>query len=172
MGAGGIMVPYVNTVEEAKQAAAAMRYPPQGVRGVARSNRAAGFGQKFETYYAEANDQLLTVVQIETGEAVGQAEEIAGVEGVDVLFIGPLDLSVNLGIPGQSDHPDLRAAVSRVIAACRKAGKAAGILLGSVAQIAPTVADGFTFIAVGSDGALVSAGMRTLSDAFLPYRRG
>jgi 2-keto-3-deoxy-L-rhamnonate aldolase RhmA len=170
MGPGGIMVPYVNSAAEAKQAVAAMRYPPQGVRGVARFNRAAGFGQKFDSYFAEANSKLLTIVQIETGEAVAHAEEIAAVDGVDVLFIGPLDLSVNLGFPGQMDHPDFRAAVSRVITACRNTGKSAGILIGSALQIAPTVADGFTFIAVGSDGALVAAGMKMLMDSFSTYR--
>lgn len=170
LGASGIMVPYVNTADEARQAAAAMRYPPQGVRGVARSPRAAGFGQDFDTYFAEANENLLTVVQIETAEAVENAAEIAAVEGVDVLFIGPLDLSVSLGIPGQSTQPDFRAAVSRVIAASRQAGKAAGILIPTAEQIGPTVADGFTFIAVGSDGAFVMNGMRNLAAAFAAYR--
>lgn len=169
-GASGIMVPYVNTAEAARQAVAAMRYPPQGVRGVARSNRAAGFGQDFAAYFAEANENLLTVVQIETAEAIANVEEIAAVEGVDVLFVGPLDLSVSLGIPGQSTHPDFRAAIRRVIDAARKAGKAAGILLGSAEQIAPTVEDGFTFIAVGSDGVMVAQGMNALSAAFADFR--
>jgi 4-hydroxy-2-oxoheptanedioate aldolase len=163
LGPSGIMVPYVNTAEEARQAAAAMRYPPQGVRGAARFNRAAGFGQDFDTYFVEANANLLTIVQIETVEAVAQAEAIAAVDGVDVLFIGPLDLSVSLGIPQQYDRSEFRAAVQRVITAARQAGKAAGILLGSAEQIAPAVADGFTFIAVGSDGSLVAAGMNRLA---------
>jgi 4-hydroxy-2-oxoheptanedioate aldolase len=166
LGPSGIMVPYVNTAAEARQAAAAMRYPPQGVRGVARSNRAAGFGQEFDAYFAQANANLLTIVQIETAEAVENAEEIATVEGVDVLFIGPLDLSVSLGIPQQLTHPDFRTAVMRVIAASRQAGKAAGILLPTPEQIAPAVADGFTFIAVGSDGGLVASGMRNIAMAF------
>lgn len=170
LGASGIMVPYVNTADEARQAAAAMRYPPQGVRGVARSPRAAGFGQDLDTYFTEANDNLLTIVQIETAEAVENAEEIAAVEGVDVLFIGPLDLSVSLGIPGQVAHPDFRTAVQRVISASRQAGKVAGILIPTSEQIAPTVADGFTFIAVGSDGAFVMNGMRNLAAAFTGYR--
>ena len=171
MGAAGIMVPYVNSAEEARQAVASMRYPPLGVRGVARSTRAASFGQQFDAYFVEANSSLLTIVQIETVEAVANAEEIATVDGADVLFIGPLDLSVNMGIAGQLDHPDFRSAVTRVITACRNKGKAAGILIGSAAQISPTVADGFTFIAAGSDGALVAAGMKALSDAFSPHRR-
>lgn len=170
LGPSGIMVPYVNTATEARQAAEAMRYPPQGVRGVARSCRAAGFGQAFDAYFAEANANLLTIVQIETAEAVRNAEEIAAVEGVDVLFIGPLDLSVSLGIPQQTAHPDFRAALNRVVAASRRAGKAAGILLPTPEQIAPTIADGFTFIAVGSDGGLVASGMRSIAAAFASHR--
>ena len=171
MGAAGIMVPYVNTEAEARLAVAAMRYPPEGNRGVARSNRAAGFGQSFETYFAEANANLLTIVQIETVEAVENVEAIAAVEGVDVLFVGPLDLSVSLGVPQQNEHPRFRAALQRVVKAAKQAGKAAGILLTAPEQIAPTVADGFTFIAVGSDGALVSAGMRRLVSAFGEFRK-
>jgi 2-keto-3-deoxy-L-rhamnonate aldolase RhmA len=169
-GASGIMVPYVNTVDEARLAVASMRYPPAGIRGVARSNRAAGFGQEFDRYFAEAGENLLTIVQIETAEAVGNAAAIAALEGVDVLFIGPLDLSVNLGIAQQYAHPEFRAAVGRVVAACRQAGKAAGILLASPDQIASTVADGFTFIAAGSDGGMVASGMKNLVGAFAAYR--
>lgn len=166
LGATGIMVPYVNTAEEARAAVAAMRYPPQGVRGVARFTRAAGFSLDFDRYFAEANSKLLTIVQIETVEAVEQVEEIAQVEGVDVLFVGPLDLSVNLGIPQQTTHPDFLAAIRRVIAAAKGAGKVAGTLLANPDQIAPAVAEGYTFLAVGSDGGMVAAGMKNLKSAF------
>ncbi len=166
MGAGGIMIPYVNTAAEARLAASSMRYPPQGVRGAARFHRGNGFGQDFESYFAEANDKLLTVVQIETVEAVGNAEEIAAVEGVDVLFVGPLDLSVSLGIAGQMQHPDFRAAIKRVIDACRSHGKSPGILLPNADGIPAAVEDGFRFLAAGSDGAAVAAGMKTLVSKF------
>jgi 2-keto-3-deoxy-L-rhamnonate aldolase RhmA len=166
LGPSGIMVPYVNTAEEARQAVAAMRYPPQGVRGVARFNRAAGFSMEFDRYFAEANASLLTVIQIETPEAVANAAEIAAIDGVDVLFVGPLDLSVNLGIPQQFAHPDFRAAIAKVIAAAKGAGKAAGTLLANAEQIALAIADGYTFIAVGSDGGLVANGMKSLAAAF------
>ncbi len=172
LGPSGIMVPYVNTAEEARRAVAAMRYPPQGVRGAARFTRAAGFSQEFDRYFAEANANLLTIVQIETPQAVAQVEEIAAVEGVDVLFVGPLDLSLGLGIPQQYTHPDFRAALHRVSEAARGANKAAGILLGSADQIAPTVADGFTFLAVGSDGGMVAAGMKSLLSVFTNVRSG
>ncbi len=166
MGPGGVMIPYVNTAEEARQAAASMRYPPQGVRGAARFHRANGYSQQFDSYFAEANDKLLTVVQIETAEAVGNAEEIAAVEGVDVLFVGPLDLSVSLGITGQMQHPDFRAAIKRVIEACRAHGKSSGILLPGADRIPAAVEDGFRFLAAGSDGSAVVAGMKTLVSTF------
>jgi 4-hydroxy-2-oxoheptanedioate aldolase len=166
MGPSGVMIPYVNTAAEARQAVAAMRYPPQGVRGAARFHRANGYGQEFERYFAEANEKLLTVVQIETTEAVANAEEIAAVEGVDVLFIGPLDLSVSLGITGQMQHPEFRAAVKHVIDICRIHGKSPGILLPGADMIPAAVDDGFRFLAAGSDGSAVAAGMKSLVGTF------
>ena len=171
LGPSGIMIPYINTVEEAQRAVAAMRYPPQGIRGAARFTRAAGFSLEFDQYFVEANANLLTIVQIETPQAVAQVEEIAAIEGVDVLFVGPLDLSVGLGIPQQYTHPDFRAALLRVSEAAKRNHKAAGILLSSSDQIAQTIADGFTFLAVGSDGGMVASGMKSLSAAFHPRKR-
>ena len=171
LGPSGAMIPYVNSASEAEQAVSAMRYPPQGVRGVASFNRACGFGQDFEEYFARANEELLTIVQVETAEAVKNAEEIAAVDGVDVLFIGPLDLSVNLGHPKELDHPDFRAAVNEVVAACRQAGKAPGILLASPDQLDRTVEDGFTFIGLGSDGGAVAAGLSNNAATFDRFRQ-
>ena len=165
LGAAGIMVPYVNTADEARRAAAAMRYPPAGIRGAARNTRATGFGQGFDDYFRRANDDLLTVVQVETEEAVSNAADIAKVDGVDVLFVGPLDLSVSLGAPLQLDAPRFREAVARVVGAARAAGKAAGILLGAAGQVDQAVRDGFTFVALGSDGGMVAAGMKAAADA-------
>jgi 4-hydroxy-2-oxoheptanedioate aldolase len=166
MGTSGIMIPYVNTAEEARQAVAAMRYPPEGRRGAARNIRANGFGQDLATYFAEANEKLLTVVQIETVEAVSNAEDIAALPGVDVLFVGPFDLSVSMGIAGQMEHPEFRDALKRVIRACGEHGKSPGILLASAEQIPAAVADGFRFLAAGSDGSAVAGGMKTLSATF------
>jgi 4-hydroxy-2-oxoheptanedioate aldolase len=103
---------------------------------------------------------LLTVVQIETPEAVENAGDIASADGVDVLFIGPLDLSINLGVRQQYAHSRFREAISSVISASEQAGKSTGILLHSSSQIEQAVDDGFKFIALGSDGALVANGMR------------
>ena len=171
LGASGIMVPYVSSVAEAQQAVAAMRYPPRGIRGVAKLNRGSAFGQEFDDYFTRAHELLLTVVQIETEEAVNCIDDIAAVDGVDVLFIGPLDLSVNLGIPQQFSHSKFLEARAKVAEAARKAGKAAGILLLSPDQLEDTVQAGFTFVALGSDGGLVAAGMRQLASAFDQYKK-
>lgn len=170
LGPSGIMTPYVNSAAEAERCAAAMRYPPRGIRGVAKLNRASNFGHDFEAYFASANDNLLTIVQIETEDAVRAAAEIAAVDGVDVLFVGPLDLSVSMGIPQQFDHPRFRAAQAQVVAACRAAGKAAGTLVWTPDRLARTLTDGFTFVALGSDGSLVATGMRRLAAEFEGYR--
>ena len=170
LGAVGVVVPYVTTAEEARQAAAAMRYPPEGIRGVASLNRACGFGYEFDAYLAGANEGLLTVVQVETEGTLARVDEIAAVEGVDVLFIGPMDLSVSMGIPVQYDHPRFRAALATVAGACKRAGKAAGILLGRAEQIEETIAAGFTFIGLGSDGGVLAEGMRRLAAAFREQR--
>lgn len=170
-GASGVMVPYVSTGEEAKRAAASMRYPPQGIRGVARLNRGSRFGQTFDEYFANANDNLTTIAQIETKEAVANIEDIAAVDGIDVLFIGPLDLSVNLGVPQQFDDPRFDEALDRVVAACRKCGKSAGILLSAAEQVEKRATQGFTFIALGSDGGLVAAGARKNAAILGEYKR-
>ena len=169
-GAAGVMVPWVSTAEEAAAAAESMRYFPDGIRGAATLIRANGFSRRRDEYLAAANDNLLTVVQIETRQAVDNAAAIAAVEGVDVLFVGPFDLSIGLGIRGQFDHPQFTEALEQVVAGARAAGKAAGILLQRTDQVAATVERGFTFIALGSDGGLVANGMADLAASFTPYR--
>ena len=166
LGARGIMVPWVKSAAEARAAVSALRYPPEGIRGAARSTRATDYGRRFGEYFASANAELVTIIQIECREAVECVEEIAAVDGVDVLFVGPLDLSVSLGIPQQFDHPDFREALMRVVAAANHAGKAPGILIMDPAQLAATVDDGFRFIALGSDAGILSNGMRDLAAAF------
>jgi 4-hydroxy-2-oxoheptanedioate aldolase len=164
------MVPYVSTVEEAEQAVASMRYPPRGIRGVAKLNRGSAFGSEFEDYYNRSHELLTTVVQIETVKALENIDAIAAVDGVDVLFIGPLDLTVNMGIRERFDHPDFLDAKAKVATAAKNAGKSSGILLLNADQVPETVEAGFTFIALGSDGGLVAAGMRNLNAAFDAYR--
>lgn len=165
-GAVGVMVPYVNTAEEARRAVAAMRFPPQGSRGVARSTRATDFGQNVEKYLAQANENVLTILQIETGEAVNNAADIAAVDGADVLFVGPADLSSNLGVSMKFDHPRFRDAIALTVEGCRSARKAPGILLASAAQIPRAIEDGFTFVGVGTEATMMTAEFKKLVSAF------
>jgi 4-hydroxy-2-oxoheptanedioate aldolase len=165
LGAAGVMVPYVNTAAEAELAAAAMRYPPEGIRGVAKFNRACGFGRDFDEYFANANNSLLTVVQIETELAVQNTDEIAAVQGVDVLFIGPLDLSVNLGIAQQYEHQVFIEAMDKVATACKTHKKAVGILVPSLDYLPIWIEKGFTFLVVGSDGGCVAKGLQSIHSA-------
>lgn len=160
-GACGVMVPYVSTPDEARAAVAAMRYPPHGTRGVAKFHRASAFGATFGDYYAHAHERLLGVLQIETPRGVDQSEAIAAVDGADVLFVGPTDLSYNLGIPDQLDHPRFVEAVEQVARAARARGKAAGILVHDPALVNACRAWGYTFVALGSDGGAVRAGLAT-----------
>lgn len=171
LGASGIMVPYLSSVEEAEYAVSAMRYPPRGIRGVAKVTRGPSFGADFEEYFERGHELLTTIIQIETAEALNAIEGIAAVDGVDVLFVGPNDLTVNMGIREQFDHPDYIAARKKVAETAKNAGKAAGILLGNPDQIEEAIDQGYTFIALGSDIALVNNGMRQLSSAFSTYRK-
>lgn len=160
IGAAGIMIPYVQNRQEAELAAASMRYSPVGLRGVASSPRATGYGANFEEYYATANDKLLTVVQIETGEAIKNLQEIADVDGVDVLFVGPLDLSISLNMPGRFDDPEFLEILQKVSKTAKDSGKAAGILLPDPSVIERVYTLGFSFVAAGADGGMVMAGMK------------
>lgn len=160
MGAHGIMAPFVSTVAEAQAAVAAMRYPPRGIRGVAKAHRGVGFGADFEEYYLHAHEWLVNVVQIETAGAIANIDGIAAIDGVDVLFVGPADLTYSMGIRDQLDHPQFLAAVRDVVAAARKHGKAAGILVQTPALVARCREWGFTFVALGSDSGAVRAGLQ------------
>lgn len=163
LGAVGVMVPYVSTAAEAQDAASSMRYPPAGTRGVAGLTAATGYGLSLPDYHRDANEKVLTVVQIETVAAIENAAAIAAVVGVDVLFVGPLDLSYNLGCPKDYHHPDHRAARDHVVTVCRQHNKAAGIL--STLESAHEYYDqGFTFVAVGSDGWALRDGLQRLRD--------
>lgn len=159
MGAYGVMVPYVSTVAETRSAVSAMRYPPHGVRGVAKFNRGALYGGDFEDYYTHAHERLLTVIQIETPEAVANIDEIAAVDGADVLFVGPTDLSFNMGIRDQLESPRFIETLQKVSDAAKRNNKAAGILVHNPALVAKCRDLGYTFVALGSDGGAVRSGL-------------
>lgn len=164
-GADGIMVPYVSTAAEAAAAVAAMRYPPRGIRGVSKMNRASAFGAQFDAALAHAHEWLVTMVQIETREAVGNIDAIAAVEGADVLFVGPLDLSTNYGISGDYGNPLFVDVLRKVAASARRAGKAAGILALDPSHVTPWREMGYTVMALGSDGGGANAALRNAAAA-------
>jgi 4-hydroxy-2-oxoheptanedioate aldolase len=160
-GAHGIMFPRIESAEEAKAAIAAMRYPPAGVRGVALANRACSWGSDFRAYL-EGSNSLLAVIQIESPHAVENAEAIAAVDGVDVLFIGPSDLSHSMGRFGDFEHPDFLSGLRRTAQAALSRGKHGGILLPNPKDLKRYVELGFHFVAAGSDAGLLNAGARSL----------
>ena len=159
-GAQGVMVPFINTAAEAQAAAAAVRYPPRGVRGVAKFHRSVGFGAYFEEYYQHSHEWIVLATQIETPEAIANIDAIAAVDGVDVLFVGPTDLSYTHGIPDQYENPRFVEILKKVVAAAKMAGKASGILVHNPALVEMCRNLGFTFASFGSDGGAVSAGLK------------
>ena len=171
LGAHGIMFPRIDTADDARQAIAAMRYPPKGVRGVAFSNRACQFGSGFRSYMDETAPRLLTILQIESPAAVENAASIAALDGADVLFIGPSDLSHSMGMLGQFDNERFRAAVRHVGEVARAHGKSAGILLPKPADFDLYWDLGYRFIASGSDGVLLNNAARALTSQLSDARR-
>lgn len=153
-GAAGILVPSVNTREEAEAAVRMAKYPPLGFRGVGLA-RAQGYGGTFPAYVANANADTLVIVQIEHIDAVENIEDILSVPGVDGTFIGPYDLSMSLGMPGQLSHPDVLRAKKRVLDATLARGLSAGIHLVHPRTAAEdgraAMKDGYTFLAYGTD---------------------
>lgn len=170
LGADGIMCPRIDNAAEAGLAVKAMQYSPAGIRGVAKMIRAAEYGETFDRYRKNAPEELLGVIQIETIESLNHLDEIAGTNGVDVLFIGPSDLSMALGIFGQTDHPDFVAAVSRIISAAVKAGKHVGILLANPADLPKYYAMGIQFFACGTDASFMSKGARLTAAEMLKVK--
>jgi 4-hydroxy-2-oxoheptanedioate aldolase len=154
-GAAGIMLPRMDTVDDVRAAIRHLRYPPRGDRGVATYNRACRFGLDPDALF-RADDEILGIVQIESARAVGNAAEIAAVDGVDVLFVGPRDLSHDLGVPGQVTAPEYREALGRVLRAAQKHGKACGMLVPDGSSAAARHAEGWTFLVVGSDSTLLA----------------
>ncbi len=164
MGAHGIMCPKVNNAEEAQKVINGLHYPPFGNRGVAKMVRATQFGQNFDTYYKDAQDNILGIVQIETVESLDHLDAIAAVQGVDVLFIGPADLSMAMGIFGQFDHPTFVTALKNIIQAAEKAQKATGILIFNPNDYDKYHNMGIKFIACGADAIFVADGARAMAN--------
>jgi 4-hydroxy-2-oxoheptanedioate aldolase len=166
IGAQTLLVPFVQTADEARAAVAAIRYPPEGIRGVASATRATRFG-RVKGYMARAHEELCLLVQVETGEALERLEEIAAVEGVDAVFIGPNDLAASLGHVGDMAHPEVVAAVEDAIARLKAIGKPSGIYT-SPDFARRCIALGSAFTAVGGDIGLLARAADALAAQFKP----
>lgn len=154
IGAQSLLIPYVQTPEEARQAVAATRYPPEGVRGVSGLTRASHFG-RVPDYGRVAAEELCLLLQVETAEALTRLEEIATVPGVDGIFIGPADLAASMGHIGEPGHPAVVAAIEDAIGRLCALGKPAGILTLDTGFAARCIERGTTFTAVGMDAGLL-----------------
>jgi 4-hydroxy-2-oxoheptanedioate aldolase len=161
-GAAGVLVPRVSTAEQAMAAVQATRYPPVGVRGVG-PGRAAAYGYRIPDYLSKANESLLLAIQVETAEGLANIEAIAAVEGIDLIFIGPGDLSVSIDAMGPANADRLNAAIETIAATARKAGRSVGIFRPSADDVGKWVKSGISFYILASDtmflGASLAAGV-------------
>lgn len=156
-GATTLMLPFVQSAEEARDAVAAMRYPPHGSRGVALMHRASRYGRT-KDYVLHAHEAQFLIVQIESAEALERIDEIAAVDGVDALFFGPSDLAASFGHVGEANHREVTAAIHAALPRVRAKGKYAGVLAPN-AELAEThIARGFDFVSVANDCALLFSG--------------
>lgn len=172
IGARNLLIPMIQSAEEARLAVSSVRYPPQGIRGVgAGIARAARWGGTTD-YLARANDEMCVLCQVETVEALARLDEILVVEGVDGVFIGPADLAASMGHLTDPGHPEVRAAIDDAIVRIRKAGKAPGILQGDVASAQHYLALGAQFVAVGIDAVLLRRAATALRQQFNPGQTG
>ena len=165
IGAQTLLIPYVQNVEEATRAVAAMRYPPEGVRGMSTVTRATRFG-RVEGYARLAARELCLLVQIETREGLDALDAVAALENVDGVFIGPGDLAASLNHAGEPGHPDVKAAVEDAISRLRAAGKPAGILTSDEAFARRCIQLGTTFTAIGVDAGILARMTEALARRF------
>lgn len=158
-GVSGVMVPSVDTVEEARLVVESTRYPPEGDRGVA-SGRASDHGLSFEEYVNRANEEMVVILQIESRTGVENAGDIAGVEGVDATFVGPADLSAALGEFGGADTDRLGDAIEQVLDTCQRRGTPVGTLAIDTDDVPLRIDQGFDFLIVGKDTAHLASANR------------
>jgi 4-hydroxy-2-oxoheptanedioate aldolase len=161
-GISGILAPQVNDAEAARAFAGASLYPPLGCRGFA-GTRAAGYGfTSIPDYLAEANADLLRIVQCETEQAVRNIDAIAGTDHIDAIFVGPYDLSLSLGVPGDLFHPKMTESVDAVLAVCKKREKLTGIFVSTPEEAERRLEQGFTFLAYSMDTLIFSAAAKNI----------
>ncbi len=167
IGAQTLLVPMIDTPEQAALMVRAMRYPPEGIRGMGAALARASRWNQVEDYANQANDQMCLLVQAETVQAMDNLKAIAEVDGVDGVFFGPADLSASMGYRGQAAHPNVQAAILGGIATVRAAGKAAGVLSADPAAARRYLDAGCAFVAVGVDTTLL---VRAAADLLRSYR--
>jgi 2-dehydro-3-deoxyglucarate aldolase/4-hydroxy-2-oxoheptanedioate aldolase len=155
-GVMGVLVPYVNTRAEAEAAVRACRYPPAGIRGIAGSPRAAGYGQNIMDYLQRANDEIFVMVAVETPEAVNHLNSILAVEGLDGIFIGPMDLATSLGYFANPTHAEVQAMIASVESTVIAAKKVLGTVAGSWEQAQDLYERGYQMLTVMADGAALA----------------
>ncbi|MBO0980063.1 HpcH/HpaI aldolase/citrate lyase family protein [Microbacterium sp. SD291] len=168
LGAQNLIVPMVSTADEARSAVSATRYPPEGIRGVGSALARSARWNRVDGYLADSAQHTSLTVQIETAAGVDAAAEIAAVDGVDAIFVGPSDLSASMGLLGQQTHPDVVSAVERVFVAVKGAGKPVGVNAFDPVAADAYIAAGADFVAVGADVALLARASEALAARFIP----
>ena len=166
-GATTLLVPFIQNADEARAAVEATRYPPLGRRGMAGMSRGSKFGTT-PNYLTTAHEQMAVILQLETAEAIGQLENIARVDGVDALFIGPGDLSATMGYAGQLTHPEVLALTAQAVARAKALGMPIGTVGGTPEVVAQYRAMGFDFVGIASDLGLL---MRSAQAALATLRK-
>ena len=159
------LIPFVESADEARSAVSATRYPPQGIRGVSVSQRSNRFGT-VPDYFKNVNQHICVMVQIESRAGVAAVKDIAAVEGVDCIFVGPSDLAAALGHLGNASHPEVQAAIAQIFADAKAAGKPTGILAPVEADARRYLAMGATFVGVGSDLGAFRSATQALCDRY------
>ncbi|WLG32236.1 4-hydroxy-2-oxoheptanedioate aldolase [Pseudomonas simiae] len=166
IGARTLLVPMIESAAQALELVRAMRYPPQGIRGVGSALARASRWNSIQGYLDQADDQMCLLVQIENLEGLANLDEIAAVEGVDGVFIGPADLSASMGHRGNPGHPEVQAAIEDAIGRIVQSGKAAGILSADENLARRYIELGATFVAVGVDTTVLMRGLQALAGKF------
>ncbi|MBS0536632.1 MAG: 4-hydroxy-2-oxo-heptane-1,7-dioate aldolase [Proteobacteria bacterium] len=160
-GAQTLLFPYVQNAEEARRAVSYTRFPPDGVRGVSGSSRAAGYGL-VPDYFKNVAKEICVLVQIETADALEQLEDIASVDGVDAVFIGPADLAASFGHLGNPQHPDVQQAIDKAFERLRAIGKPSGYLTGNWDEAQRRIRQGVDFVSLGTDTVIASRAAKEL----------
>lgn len=170
IGAQTLLIPMVERADQAARLVRAMRYAPQGIRGMGARGARASFYGAVADYTDRAAQELCLLVQVETRAGLAALDDILAVEGVDGVFIGPSDLSADLGYPGRADAPEVRAVIATTIRRIRAAGKAPGTLATDPAWARACLADGAQFVALGLDSVILAQGLRALAQDFVAER--